>query len=547
MIDDTDDLRGLVARVRDALEAREADPTAKIVETHISIVLLHGDRAFKFKKPVDLGFADFSTPQRRHRLCREELRLNRRFAPDIYLGLTLVSGGDDGAPDAPPRLTHHPADEAQAQAASDGAGGEVEPAVCMRRFPDDARLDLLVARDGVDADDLRQLARDVAAFHARAERPRDDSPLGGVAMVREQMLGAFAQGPAAAQALRPRVTQRLDALAGTLAGRRRDGWIRDCHGDLHLGNVLRAPDGRLTPFDCIDFNEELRVIDTMADIAFLIMDLDHRCRGDLANAVLASYVEASGDYDGLRVLATYLAYRALVRAKVAQLQADNAADDGAGADEDDGGPADRARAYAALAEAYLAAPARPALWITHGLSGSGKSWTSARLARRKGWIHLRSDIERRRVLGLAPGTSTQSSLGSGAYSEEATARTYDALEAAARAALAGGFGAIVDATFLDAARRERFAGVAAALGVPLRILDCSAPEAVLRERIRERAARGADPSEATEDVLDAQLASAEPLGPGEAALAVDAQQVLEGTAQALRDDPPRPGLLRGET
>ncbi len=520
MINSPDDLRTLVDTIGAQLQATAPDPTHQRIETHISVLLLHGEHAYKFKKPVDLGFADFSTLARRRYLCHEELRLNRRFAPALYQAVVAVVGSAKA-----PRLQ---------EVVDPGTGyeGAFEYAVRMQRFADEVRLDQLLASTTVDDELVARFARDIARFHRNAPPADVDGVLGSPDLVREQILNSLIDGPDEAQALSVALADRLTALSPLLGERQQSGHIRDCHGDLHTGNVVLLH-GVLTPFDCIEFNPSLRIIDTAADIAFLIMSLDAADRTDLANTVLAHYLETSGDYDALRLLPLYLAYRALVRAKVANLQSRVG-------DEIDEGAVQHARKLALLARAYLLPPAPPALWITHGLCGSGKSYSARHLAKRYGCLHLRSDIERRRILGLALDARTDSQVGSGAYTAQVTARTYASLQEAATNALAGGFSVVVDATFLSASRRRDFAHLAESLGVAFHILDCAAPTQLLRQRIRQRAAQGHDPSEATEAVLDAQLKSAEPLSAEEQPLAISSQKVLDDAADLPISA--RPGL-----
>ena len=293
---------------------------------------------------------------------------------------------------------------------------------------------------------------------------------------------------------------RLDAL---LRSRKRDGFIRECHGDLHLGN-LTLIDGRVTLFDCIEFNPELRWIDVISEVAFLIMDLQERGYAGFANRFLNGYLQHTGDYEGIGVLPYYLVYRAAVRAKVAVLRAQQAA------------PASpvlrHARReyheYASLAGQYTE-PRRPALLITCGLSGSGKSTLAGRLCEQLGLIQLRSDLERKRLAGLAAQDNSRSALGAGLYTPDQTEQTYRRLAQLAAAVIGAGYTALVDATFLQRRHREMFRGLAGDRGVPFAILDCQAPEAELRRRIRQRQAAGADASEANLQVLDAQLAGRE--------------------------------------
>jgi aminoglycoside phosphotransferase family enzyme/predicted kinase len=481
-------LAAVVEAFRARLVARGEGADARLVETHISLVLLAGEFAYKFKKPVDFGFVDFTTLERRKYFCAREVALNARHAPRIYLGVETVQ-----------------------------ALGVSEYAVRMRRFGDEATLTQLLARDGVTAEQMAAFARALAAQHAAA--PRADGPLGNAALARQQ-IEACQAGPLAAllpDALRTALRARLDAAMPLLAARHAEGHVRDCHGDLHGGNVVEF-EGELQAFDCIEFNDELRVIDTLSDAAFLLMDLDYQGAARLGHAFLNAYLEQADDYAGLALLPLYCAYRALVRAKVALLRA-----------AQDAGAAHAARAdaerHVELAQSYLAPDGVAGLVLTHGVSGSGKSHHARRLAARAGFIHLRSDIERRRLAGLALDARSDSAPGAGLYGPDMNAATYARLLTLARHALQAGYSVVVDATFMTAKERAPFLELAAALRVPLHILACRASDDELRRRVATRAAQGNDASEATLPVLERQLRSIEGLNAHESALAVEADSL----------------------
>jgi aminoglycoside phosphotransferase family enzyme/predicted kinase len=513
------ELHALVGKLRHRLRIEHGHDAATQtrIETHISLVLLSGERAYKFKKPVDLGFVDFTTLARRRHFCEEEVRLNRRFAPTVYEGVVGLT-----------------ADGEERSALPVGARGDdhvVEYAVRMRRFDNGQMLDALVAAGDIDERQLCQLVDDIVRFHAGAAPVEAGGGPGSAAVVREQILSSLAHIATPDRAVFQALEVQVGVLLDTFARRQEMGFVRDCHGDLHLSNVVRI-DGRLTPFDCIEFNPELRLVDTMADLAFLLMDLDFRGHEALASIALNRYLERCGDYAGLAVLRVYLAYRTLVRAKVASLQAleqrEQAQRQACLA---------RSRGHVMLARRYLQPQGRPALWITHGLSGSGKSWHSRRLVRQRGWIHVRSDVVRKQLLGLAPEASTGSGVGAGAYTTDVTEQTYERLAAIARTVVEGGFTVIVDASFLCARQRERFRALAGALSVPLRILDCDAPVPVLHQRVRTRAAEGGDPSEADAGVIAHQQRTRDPLSAAERPLrvgAADLSDAREGMAMADR-------------
>jgi uncharacterized protein len=470
-----------------------------VVETHISWVLLTGPFAYKIKKPLNLGFLDFSSLENRRHYCAEELRLNRRLAPQLYLDLIAING----TPDAP---------------VLNGPGAPIEFAVKMKEFPQEAQLDRLLSEGRLLPEHIDALSARLASFHGTIAVAGPDSPYGtpeGIARpVRENFLPIRAQFSDPAEG---RKLDRLEAWAnrmhrdrtGDFLERKRDGFIRECHGDMHLANMVLL-EGRVTIFDCIEFNENLRWIDVMSEIAFLTMDLDDRERPDLSHRVLTAYLELTGDYTGLRLLRFYQVYRALVRAKVACIRLGQP-----GLSEPDRRRTlERYRTYESLAERYTAAPA-PWLVITHGLSGSGKTTIAQSLLEATGAIRIRTDVERKRIFGLAPAARSDSGLDRGIYTPEATGKTYRRVAEAARSVLTAGLPVIADGAFLKRDQRWMLRAVAEECKVPFIILDLRASETALRNRLAERNRAGRDASEADRAVLEGQLATQEPLDPEE--------------------------------
>jgi len=486
----------------DALTARFAEQglATERFDTHISIVLLAGEHAYKFKKPVDFGFLDYSTLERRRYYCELELALNARYAPDLYLDVLPVTAG--------PSLG--------------GDGPAVEWTLRMRRFATEERLDVALCDGRVDERDLTAIARMLADTHAHAAGAPAPSRHGTPPLVRSQLLAGLEVLADLLPDL-PAFVRELDAAFVTkvaaIEDRLQAGHVRDCHGDLHLSNLVRH-DGRWQAFDCIEFDDELRYIDTASDLAFLLMDLDVRGHETLAHALLNEYLAVGGDYGLFSVLDYYLLYRTVVRAKVARL----ATDAEAGA---------RAARHLALARRYLAPRAKPALYLTHGVSGSGKSWVARRIAAARGFVHLRSDIERKRRAGLTATASSHSATGAGLYGVTHTEATYARLLHLADGLLGHGCSVIVDASFLEAARRAPFEDLARRTGVDFVILDCDAPRATLEARITARRAAGGDPSEATLAVLARQLEQREPLTPRERRHAVPAQALDDARVARL--------------
>jgi aminoglycoside phosphotransferase family enzyme/predicted kinase len=468
---------------------------------------------------VSLGFLDFSTLPLRRFYCEEELRLNRRTAPQLYLEVVAITGND-----AEPRL---------------GVPGEaIEYAVKMRRFPQDALLSRMAQDGTLTAGHIDALAQATAAFHATVARAEGGQPYGTAAEVLAPALQNFEQiealiGPGAEMTELERLhAWTLDEhtrLRETFAARKAAGFVRECHGDLHLGNVTLI-DGQPTPFDGIEFSEAFRWIDVMSEVAFMVMDLTDRRLLRLAFRFLNTYLERTGDYAGLAVLRFYLVYRALVRAKVACIRVHQQ-----GVPEDERRRGEREHVeYLRLARS-LAGDSRRALVLMHGLSGSGKTTVAQVLVEALGAVRVRSDVERKRLVGLDAQARSGSALGAGLYAADLTARTYARLAELARAIVEAGYPAVVDAAFLSRAQRAAFAALARELGVPCAIADCQAPEALLRERVaqRERAAR--DASEAGLAVLEHQLASREPLTGDELRTCVvfDARAEPEPAARTL--------------
>jgi aminoglycoside phosphotransferase family enzyme/predicted kinase len=495
----------LVAALRDPERYPHPVERVEIIETHISWVLLTGRYAYKLKKPLDLGFLDFSTLERRREACETELTLNRRTAPELYLEVVRVIGTVED-----PSIG--------------GSGPAIEYAVKMREFPQAALLDRVAARGELRLEQTDELAATVARFHAEVERAGRQSEFGTPEAVIAPARANFAQLRALpigtdAAAVLGRLAAWTDRESArcrrAFEARRREGFVRECHGDLHLRNLVLL-DGRIVPFDCLEFNDALRWIDVAAEVAFVVMDLVDHGLGAHAWRFLDAYLSETGDYGALAVLRFYLVYRAMVRAKIACLRAQQLPEGVPQRSDADG----EFRGYLRLAEAF-AALERRALIVTRGLSGSGKTVFSGLLTEEIGAIRVRSDVERKRLHGLDARVGSGAGIGEGIYGREATRRAYARLLDAARAVLEAGFPVAVDATFLARADRDAFRALACRLGVPFAIAACEAPEPVLRERIGARGRAGGDASEATLDVLTRQLAIAEPLSTEERTFAVE--------------------------
>ncbi len=488
----------------------------ELIETHISWVILAGDYVYKIKKPVNLGFLDFSTLEKRHFCCAEELRLNRRLAPEIYLAVVGIGGTAER-----PKL--------------DTDEGVFEYAVKMHRFPQEAQLDRVLQRGELSAAMIDVFARMVAEFHQHAAQATAESEFGEPQQVWQPMAENFVQirehlhdrhRAERLNLLEQWSRERYQGLLPILQRRKRDGYIRECHGDLHLRNLAWV-DGRAVAFDCIEFNPALRWIDVISDIAFLVMDLRERDESRLAQRFLNAYLEISGDYEGLKLLSFYMVYRAMVRAKVAAIRSGQKA---ISATEREAAKSEL-NAYLQFAEGCRGS-SKPILVIARGLSASGKSKHSGMLLEWLGAIRIRSDVERKRLYGMAAGESGRAAPGKGIYSASASEKTYARLEQLAAGVLDAGFPVIVDATCLQHGQRQRFYRLADEKKVPKLLVEFHAEEAVLRQRI---AKRRAGPSDADLNVLEQQLAHWEPVTEEEKAhlLSVDTGGQLPESGELL--------------
>jgi aminoglycoside phosphotransferase family enzyme/predicted kinase len=496
----------LPAVLRDARCFGPGVDEVELVETHVSWVFLTGRYAYKVKKPVKLPFVDFSTLRLREHYCREELRINRRLAPELYLSVVPIGG----TPQAP-RVGRKPA---------------LEYAVKMRQFPSDARLDRRLAANRVPRAALAAFGARLAQFHGSLRTIRTVAPDEASRAAQrnvDELASLFGRARREQLTkLRAWTDEQCARLAQIFAQRAAAGAHRECHGDLHLQNLLWR-DGAIMAFDALEFDRKLRDIDVISEAAFLAMDLYAHERSDLAYEFLNRYVEVGGDHAGVEVLRFYSVYRALVRAKVAAIKRKQGA-----ADEHDCD-------YVATALS-LTAPAKPVLVITHGLSGSGKTFVTDELVSRLPALRARSDVERKRLHGLESAARTKSGLATGLYTEAVGRRTYAALAAIADRLLRNGHNAVIDAAFLRRAERLEFRQIAAANGARFAILDCAAPVAELRRRVTKRARRGRDASEADISVLEHQLRTHEPLSPAErrSAATVDTSRPIDYARLATR-------------
>lgn len=484
----------------------------RIEETHISWVLLAGRDAYKIKKAVDLGFLDFSTLELRRFYCGEELRLNRRLAPQLYLDIVTIGG----SPEQP----------------VSGGGAALEYAVHMRRFPRTNRMDRMLARGLVTAAHIDRLAAVIADFHSSLPAAATESPFCATAEIETAALQNFESLPrllsapgdlAMLKTVREANAREFSACKPLFRQRAAAGRVRECHGDLHLGNIV-VLDGVPTPFDCIEFSAALRWIDVISEISFTVMDLLRRGRPQLAWRFLNGYLEITGDYRGCGVLRFYLAYRAMVRAKIAAIRAGQR---GARLKKE----LKSCRSYLVLADSCLTRR-RPALIITHGLPGCGKSTFAQIALERLGAIRIRSDVERKRLFGLTALADSRAQTGTDIYSEDATRRTYARLLELAHGLVAAGFSVIVDAAFVLHAERASFGALAGEMDAPFVIASLHTDAALLSERLALRCRRGDDPSEADIAVMRKVQVAQQPLRNEELSSAVTF--INNGDIAALR-------------
>ncbi len=466
-----------------------------VIETHISWVLLTGIYAYKIKKPVNFDFVDFSTLEKRKYYCNEELRLNRRFAAELYVQVVSITGSSDN-----PHFQ--------------GQGEVFEYAVKMIEFAQSDLISERVNKRSLLASHVDSLAEVISRFHNNASKLNPDSEQKPIESINKWSRENFDKIESIIPpAVLPEYFNELKFwclnanIDGTASIKKRleDGFIRECHGDLHLGNIAFIKN-KITLFDCIEFNPELRWIDTISEIAFVTMDLCAHDYSEFAWRFTNHYLATTGDYKGITLLRYYFVYRALVRAKVSCLGVEtesNFAPDQSSAYEE-------AIRYIDLAQSWITGLS-PAIIVMHGLSGSGKSTIAAQLVEQIGAIQLRSDIERKRLFSLEADEHSASLPDQGIYTKQATHETYQRLAELAQIILTAGFTVIIDASFLKLKYRDQFKQLAWQNKIPHIVISCEAPDDVLRQRIIQRQVAGQDPSEANVDVLEQQLQSKEPL------------------------------------
>ncbi|MCF2149403.1 AAA family ATPase [Desmonostoc muscorum LEGE 12446] len=465
----------------------EVTESIKLIQTHASYVLLTGNYAYKLKKPVNFGFLDFSTLEKRRHFCQEELRLNQRGAAELYLEVLPIALVGE-------------------QYQLGGTGEAAEYVLKMRQFPQESLLSALFEAGKLNETNLDNLGRVVAQYHSQAQTNDYIRSFGEVPNLRAAFDENYEQtekyiGGPQTQAQFTETKEYTDKFfterSELLASRIHNNYIRECHGDLHLRNIALWHD-KILLFDCIEFNEQFRFVDVMYDVAFTVMDLEARGRKNLGNAFLNAYTEQTGDWEGLQVLPLYLSRQAYVRAKVTSFLLDDPSVPVTAKEEATKTAAD----YYKQAWEYTK-PKQGQLLLMSGLSGSGKSTTARLLARHLGAIQLRSDAVRKHLGGIPLSEKGSDDL----YTPEMTKKTYTRLLSLGIILANQGFPVILDAKYDKQLLRQEAIAQATKHQLPLQIIQCTAPLEVLQERLNKRTG---DIADATADLLDSQLKQAEP-------------------------------------
>ena len=494
--------------------------SVELRETHISLVFLTDHFAYKIKKPVNLGFLDFSTLDQRHFFCEQELILNRRLSSGVYLEVVPLRQDD----------RHYTFDD---------HGQVVEYALKMRRLPEDRSMEALLRRDQVTAGMIEALAQRLAAFHAAHPLSLSSESYGTLERVKTDWEENFAQtADAVGHTLSRQTFMTIQRAVNTFTGRHadwfaqrvQDGRIRNCHGDLRAEHIYFEAE-QLQIIDCIEFNQRFRLIDVTSEVAFLAVDLERLGAAAMAHRFVRAYVQYSEDARLYRLLDFYRCYRAYVRGKVTSIRLQALP------------PPElrtllqrRADAYFALAAHYAERLTRPLLLLTTGLIASGKSTVAQGIATALDLALYSSDRVRKELVGVAPETSQRAAYGAGLYSAATTQRTYNVLADLARQGLSRGTSVLLDASFAKHAERQRMAALAQEMNAQCCMIECWAPEEFLRARLREREHSPASVSDAREEILSHFQHDYEPMQAGEGACRVrldTTQSIQHCVLQAL--------------
>jgi aminoglycoside phosphotransferase family enzyme/predicted kinase len=493
--------------------------SVSLVQTHVSFIFLTDTHVYKIKKPVDFGFLNFTTLDRRRFFCEEEVRLNRRLCPDVYLGVVELR-------ESPSGISFH------------GTGRVIDYAVRMKRLVGERMLDRLLAEGKVGEEDIRRIARVIGEFHLCAERSAEIDSYGSIEVIRRNWEENFSQiAPFVSRVLSERdlrllrrwVERFLEDRPDLFARRVAQGHIRDCDGDIHSENICL--DDRVYIFDCIEFNARFRYSDTASDIAFLLMDLEFRGRRDLAEILLDEYLAVTGDREMTDVLDFYRVYRACVRGKVESFRLD----DLQVPDRDKGSVAESARRHFRLARGYILRPdLSPPLIAFAGFMGTGKSTLARELSFQLGLDLISSDFLRKELAGVPPSEHRRDAYNEGLYTPEFTRLTYREMLRRAKGSLRAGRGVIVDASFSRREDRSRFADMAREMGVAFHLFHAVCPEAVIMGRLEARTDEPFQVSDGRTELLARQRDDFEPISPGEErCMIVDSSPPVDDTVDLI--------------
>jgi aminoglycoside phosphotransferase family enzyme/predicted kinase len=450
----------------------EATGKIELMQTQMSFVFLTDEFVYKVKKAVDLGYLDYTTLDKRRFFCQKEIELNRRLCPEAYLGVVPITQ-DDGA------------------IRIGGRGETIEYAVKMRRLPQQRMMNALLADDGVTAEMITGVAQRLAVFHKEAETNPEISAFGEIKAVTRNTDENFAQtekyiGKTISEDSYRRIRKYTDSFVGENAPlfnkRIKEGRIRDCHGDLHAAHICFG-DG-ICIYDCIEFNDRFRYCDVASEMAFLAMDLDHYGRADLSRSLINAYVDVSGDKEMIKLLGFYKGYRAYVRGKVESFKLDDPYISKGEKEETQ----DIAASYFDLARAYTRA--KPVLFITVGLVGTGKTTLAKALARRLGLVVIASDVTRKQLAGVPLTEHRFEGFDGGIYSAELSRRTYDKIFSGAGDVLGEGGSVVLDASFIKAEERLKAKRLAEEAGAGFFVIECRLDEANIKKRLERRLKEG---------------------------------------------------------
>ena len=450
----------------------ETPKQIKLVQTQMSFVFLADKYVYKVKKPVNLGYLDYTTLDKRHFYCQREVELNRRLCPEVYLGVVPITKG-------------------KGSFLMGGQGEVIEYAVKMRRLPQEAMMDVLLASNQVSPEMVTRVAQRLAKFHQEAETNASISAFGELKAINKNTEENFTQtekyiGKTISQEEYQRIREYTDSViegnASLFHRRIADGRIRDCHGDLHAAHICFT--AGICIYDCIEFNDRFRYCDVASEVAFLAMDLDHYGRADLSNAFVDAYIDMSQDRELSQLLNFYKCYRAYVRGKVESFKLDDPYITKAEKRQ----TLDIASSYFDLAYSYIRS--KPILFITAGLVGTGKTTLAQALARRLGLVVISSDVTRKQLASISVTEHRFEEFDTGIYSAEFSRKTYDKMFSQAKDILSGGRSVILDASFIKAEERLKAKRLAEKMGADFFIVECSLDEESIKQRLAQRLKEG---------------------------------------------------------